>query len=219
MNENRIKYPRTLHLPYSPTVHSDDKALKDTSQFEGEEVVVTIKMDGENTTLAPTYSHARSVDSKNHPSRNWLKNFHSVIKMDIPEGWRVCGENLYAQHSIAYNHLKTFFYAFSIWDENNHCLSWEDTLEWCNLIGLEPVHVIYKGVFNADLIQEAYHKYERESDDGVEGYVVRLASGFHYSKFGKSVAKWVRPNHVQTDKHWSHCEVKPNSLDEGISIA
>jgi hypothetical protein len=45
-----------------------------------------------------------------------------------------------------------------------------------------------------------------------EGYVVRLASGFHYRGFRQSVAKYVRKDHVQTDDHWKSREVVPNRL-------
>ena len=48
----RIKYPRTYHLPYSQS-KTDDKTLSNDDQFKGMEVVVTIKMDGENTTIYP----------------------------------------------------------------------------------------------------------------------------------------------------------------------
>ena len=59
----RIKYPRTPHLPYSMSKTDDDKTLPDDSQFEDMNVVVTIKMDGENTTIYPDgYVHARSLD-------------------------------------------------------------------------------------------------------------------------------------------------------------
>ena len=72
-----VKYPRTWHLPWSPGATKDDRVLPDTAHFNSQEVVVTVKMDGENTTLYPDYLHARSLDSRNHPSRNWIKNLHS----------------------------------------------------------------------------------------------------------------------------------------------
>jgi hypothetical protein len=48
---NRVKYPRTFHLPWSPGRGKDDKGHSGTSMFEGKEVVVTVKMDGECTSL------------------------------------------------------------------------------------------------------------------------------------------------------------------------
>lgn len=198
-----VKYQRTYHLPNSPTVNKDDRQLADTSNFDGKEVVVTIKMDGENTTMYNDYIHARSLDSNNHPSRNWVKNFHSQIMCDIPDGWRVCGENLYAKHSIHYNDLQSYFQVFSIWDENNVCLSFDDTREWCELMGLDFVPIIYKGRFDAEFIHNEFLRYQSKSNDEVEGYVVRLADSFEYGSFRDSIAKWVRPNHVQCHGHWT----------------
>jgi len=39
----------------------------------GREVVVTEKMDGENTTMYCDNIHARSIDGRHHPSRDWVK--------------------------------------------------------------------------------------------------------------------------------------------------
>ena len=55
---NRIKYPRTPHLPFSPGRSDDDIGLGKV-EFTGE-VVVTEKLDGENTTLYHDYLHART---------------------------------------------------------------------------------------------------------------------------------------------------------------
>lgn len=208
-----IKYPRTFHLPSSQGATNDDKILRDTSHFVGKRVVITEKRDGENSSLYRDHFHARSLDSRNHPSRNWLKNFHGQIKSDIPEGYRVCGENLYAKHSIEYNNLSSYFECFSIWNENNVCLGWEDTVEWCDVIGIELVPVWYIGVWDDANIENI------ATDvvcNGGEGIVVRLEGEFHYDDFGVSVAKWVRANHVQTDKHWMHSEIVKNKLRSSI---
>ena len=90
-----IKYPRTLHLPWSPGLMNDDRQLESTEHFENREVVVTVKMDGENTSMYKDYLHARSIFGASHPSRGWVKNLHSKISYEIPEGWRFCGENLH----------------------------------------------------------------------------------------------------------------------------
>jgi hypothetical protein len=199
-----VKYQRTYHLPWSPTPSSDDRVLSQAQMmqnFDGKRVIVTKKMDGENTTMYPDYIHARSVDSRNHPSRNWVKNFWAQISGDIPEGWRVCGENLFAEHSIKYDDLESYFYGFSIWNERNFCLDWDLTLEYFELMGIKPVEVIYDAVFNEQDIRQLVKKLNSEHD---EGYVLRTADGFSYGDFRHSMAKFVRPNHVQTVKHWMH---------------
>lgn len=72
-----MKYPRTPHLPWSPGASVDDVRLEGLDGFEGEEVVVTEKLDGENTTLYRDGLHARSMDSAHHPSRTWVKALHA----------------------------------------------------------------------------------------------------------------------------------------------
>lgn len=211
MTNKRTKYPRTFHLPFSPGKSSDDKSLKDLSPFENKEVVVTVKMDGENTTLYRDGFHARSIDSRHHPSRDWLARWHASIAHDIPNGWRICGENLYAQHSIVYDDLPSYFLGFSIWDEHNNALDWDSTLEYFDIIGIHPVDTIYRGIFNEQKIPDLVNEFDTIKN---EGFVVRLCESFNYSDFNKSVAKWVRKGHVQTTKHWMHTSVNPNNLSK-----
>lgn len=208
-----IKYPRTYHLPWSPGCTADDRVLTDTSFFEGKEVVVTVKMDGENTTMYSDHIHARSIDSANHPSRNWVKGYHAKVAYQIPSGWRVCGENLFAAHSIRYSSLPSYFLAFSIWDEFNRCLSWDDTLEWCELLELQSVPVLYRGVWSEEEVRKlATSEY---SGNECEGYVVRVANSFSYGDFRKAMAKYVRAGHVKTSHHWRFAAIRQNHLTSG----
>jgi hypothetical protein len=210
----KIKYPRTYHLPFSPGKSSDDKVLKSYDGFVGQTVIVTEKMDGENTTLGNGYMHARSLDSRHHPSRDWVKQFHGSISHLIPEGYRVCGENLYAKHSIGYSNLKSYFYGFSVWDINT-CLDWETTQLWFDELGVVSVPVLIgPHTFNEKIL-------ERLADDipgDCEGFVVRVVDSFDYSEFGSKVAKWVRKDHVQTESHWMFSEVVPNGFSGSKSL-
>jgi hypothetical protein len=205
-----IKYPRSNHVPWSQSVNKDDRVLKDVNHFVGKRVIVTTKMDGENTSMYNDYIHARSIDSNNHPSRNWVKNFWSGIRYDIPEGWRICGENLYAEHSIHYKDLDSYFMLFSIWNDKNECLSWDETVEWAELMNIKTVPLLYDGVFDEITIRKLWDESKR---DEMEGYVIRLASSFKYAEFGRSLAKFVRKGHVQSCKHnWQTQPVIPNGL-------
>lgn len=210
-DDNKYKYGRTLHFSWSEGVSSDDKVNHDLSNFEGKEVVCTIKMDGENQTLMRDWYYARSLDSNNHPSRNWVKGLWGSIRYDIPENWRICGENLYATHSIHYDDLPSYFMVFNIWNSSNICLDWDDTVAWCELLGLEPVYVLYRGIFDINIIKELHKKLDLSRD---EGFVMRLVEPFKYSEFSKSMVKWVRKGHVQTDAHWSTQKIEPNKLKE-----
>lgn len=203
------KYPSSPHLPWSPGVSEDDIILDSTDPFQGKEVVVTEKMDGENTTMYRGRIHARSLDSRGHPSRDWVKQLHGQIQHHIPEGYRLCGENVYAQHSIKYEGLDSYFYLFSVWDEHNRALDWDSTLEWAELLGLITAPELYRGAWDRDTIQNL------DIDlTCIEGYVVRTVEGFAFEDFRNHLAKWVRKGHVQTDQHWMHAQVIPNSLRE-----
>jgi RNA ligase len=204
-----VKYPRTMHLPWSEGVGEDDRTLKNIEHFVGKEVVVTEKFDGENTSIYPDYIHARSLDGRNHPSRNWVKNFASSFQFAMPKGWRICGENLYAKHSIHYSNLNSYFLGFSIWDETNRCLSWDETIEWFQLLDIEPVRVLWRGTFDEELIRRLYTPENRDQE---EGYVVRVAESFSYGQFQNSVAKFVRKNHVHTHGHWMREIITVNGI-------
>lgn len=204
-----VKYPRTYHLPWSPGLQNDDRRIEDLTGFEGQRVVVTEKMDGENTTLYQHHLHARSLDSRHHPSRNWVKALHGQVAHHIPPGWRVCGENLFAKHSIAYANLTSYFLVFNIWDEPGVCLSWHETKEYCQLLELETVPVLYEGPWNEDTIRGLGDQLSCERQ---EGYVVRRAGQIQPENFGKEVAKYVRAGHIQTDAFWMNQPVVPNTL-------
>ena len=133
--EISVKYPRTLHLPWSDTIGPDgDHVMVSTAVFAGREVVVTEKLDGENTTLYRTHLHARSLDSGHHPSRGWIKNYGARLGPHLPPGVRLCGENLFALHSIAYQTLPSYFLVFGVWN-GDELLSWDETIEFCARLG------------------------------------------------------------------------------------
>lgn len=212
---SRVKYPRTFHLPWSPGVTADDRVMDDPDEvFGGAEIIVTEKCDGENTTFYRDYLHARSIDYAPHPSRDRVRALHGSIAHEIPEGWRVCGENVYAVHSIAYDALPAHFLVFSIWNNKNECLPWDETVMWAQLLGLHTVPVIARGTWNEEHVRLSNGVTKGQLGGDREGYVVRLAAGFHYRMFRRSVAKYVRKNHVTTDDHWKSREVVPNRLRE-----
>lgn len=205
-----VKYPRTSHLPWSPGRTDDDRSIPTLEYLEAaDEIVVTEKLDGENTTMYSDYIHARSLDSRHHPSRNWVKNFHATIKHDIPDGWRLCGENLYAVHSIAYSGLDSYFKLFSVWNAANQCLSWDETVEWAELLGCATVPVLYRGRWDKQLLTRMAETIDTTKQ---EGYVVRTAAAFNYLDFPTRVGKFVRANHVHTHGHWMREQMTVNGL-------
>jgi hypothetical protein len=206
----RFKYPRSMHLPFSPGRSDDDKVQHDLTALQtADEIVVTLKQDGENTTFyADGHSHARSVTASPHPSRDHVRALAAMVGPQLPYGWRVCGENMWAVHSIEYRDLPAHFLVFSIW-EQDRCLSWDETTEWAELLDLTMVPVIYRGPM---LDEAGLSKVFAPYADAHEGYVVRDAAEFRVSDFQQRLVKFVRASHVQTDQHWIHQEMRVNGL-------
>lgn len=213
-----FKYPKTPHLPYSPHYDTrDDLKWANVDPLMGKRVVITEKLDGENTSLYRDKIHARSIDSAYHPSRAWVKALHGRIAHEIPVGWRICGENLYATHSIHYDTLPSYFMVFAVFDDSNVCLSWKDTCDLAGLLQLEIVPILYQGLFESAPIGSLI---ERGSSFGpvAEGFVIRNESAFPYSEFTQHVVKYVRPHHVTTDEHWMKQTIIPNGLSEASHL-
>lgn len=207
----RFKYPRTFHVPWSPgKTDSSDKTLNDITHFKSRGIVVTEKMDGENTTIYHDgYCHARSIDSGSHPSRDIIKKIAGEIGHRIPTGWRLCGENLFAKHSIHYKELPAYFLIFNIWNDENTCLSWKETVKFCKFFNMKHVPVLFHGMWNRYELNKIE---EVISTSNSEGYVIRYASHFKYENFTKSTAKWVKKDHVQCSEHWMHQPMIKNNL-------
>lgn len=206
--EMYYKYPRTYHLPYSLGMTSDDKILPDDSIFFNKEVVVTVKMDGENTTITNDKVYARSIDSKHEWYHSWLMNYASSRQIHINQTERICGEYLYCKHSIKYTNLPSYFMGFSFWKDTK-CLHWDETVDLFSILDIHPVYVIYRGIYNREVIEKLFHNVVKS---GEEGIVVRNVESFEYDEFSKNVAKCVRKNHVQTDTHWKNSKIEQNDL-------
>ncbi|RKE19675.1 RNA ligase family protein [Streptomyces sp. TLI_171] len=209
----RVHYPRTPHLPWSPGAAADDLRSGDLSGLAGAEVVVTEKLDGENTTLYADGLHARSLDSAHHPSRAWVKGLQGRIGAHLPAGWRICGENLFARHSLAYTDLDSWFYGFSVWTAEDRCLDWDATVRFLRRLGVPAPRVLWRGRYDERALRALKFDLNRQ-----EGYVVRTVDGFDRGEFGRRVAKWVRPQHVQTDTHWMHAAVVENGLGPNSAL-
>jgi hypothetical protein len=178
-------------------------------------------MDGENLNIYPDGSwHARSIETPYHPTREWAGRIAGEVGYKIPDGWKICAENLYGTHSIKYTDLRSYVQVYGIVDENNEFLSWPDTAYWCELLDLEHVPVLWRGELHFDqggdplvtpdddewrdipLAEISEERVNERAGREAEGYVMRTVEGFPVPDFEYYVGKWVRENHVQTDEHW-----------------
>ncbi|MBL3610599.1 RNA ligase family protein [Rhodovulum sulfidophilum] len=202
------KYGRTFHLPFSPGATSDDKVMSSLEGLMAEDLVVTEKMDGENTTIHAGGSHARSPDSRYHPSRDWLKAFAAGIFPYLAESERIVGENLYARHSVAYDALPSYFLGFA-WIVGDEIQSWDLTQARFGELGIQPVATLYRGAYRTGLFEDLARALDLSRQ---EGFVARIAGSFPESDMPRRMGKYVREGHVQSEIHWMKAELIANGL-------
>jgi len=199
------KYGRTYHFPFSSGTTSDDKILQDWQQLLQSELILTEKLDGENTCFKESGVYARShvAPTRNPWAQNaweiWSRIHHELGTLEI------FGENLYGLHSIEYTNLESYFYVFAVRDEHRW-LSWEEVVFYANLLNLPTVPVINQGFFTEDALRSIIDKQMKTGSHlggECEGLVVRNAENFFEDDFSINVLKYVRANHVKTDEHWT----------------
>jgi RNA ligase len=191
-----VKYPRTYLVPWSEEVSGGDRMLDSVAQFSGSRVVATEKMDGENMTLYRDFFHSRSVESNSHFSRRCMEEIWQRVRHAIPVGWRICGEYLYAAHTVRYDDLASYFLGFSVWNQENVCLSWDRTLEFLRERDIATVPVLFDGLFDSVGVHQGWLN---GSSARSEGYVLRSACEIEYVRFRALVGKFVRAGYRQSE--------------------
>ncbi len=216
------KYPRTYHFPFSPGATNDDRIALDFENVCNEEIIVTEKLDGENTCMNQFGVFARSHSSPTqNPWANYMWDKWRALENEFGD-LEFFGESLYAIHSIIYTNLKEYFYLFGV-RQNNIWLSWEEIILYANIINVPLAPVLYRGklkdwtgynqkisaeknmenLVNSFVIQDSKLSDEKIGKSPTEGVVVRVVRAFEEDDFANCVFKWVRKNHVQTDAHWT----------------
>jgi hypothetical protein len=198
------KYPRTYHFPFSEGAVNDDRIQYDWERLLSHELVITEKLDGENTCIKTSGVYARSHGATN---RNpWAKPVWDIwerIGRTLGD-LHLFGENLYAIHSIQYERLDHHFFIFGI-RENDTWLSWEAVCEYAYILDLPVAPLVSSGVFSIQEMQTIIQQKQLHGSalGGIsEGVVARRAAAFPDADFPEAVLKYVRKNHVQTDEHW-----------------
>lgn len=205
------KYPRTYHLPFSPGTTSDDRIAKEISALFREPVVITEKLDGENTCLNRfgVFARSHSAPTRN-PWAGYLQKRWQTLRHDLGT-LELFGESLYAVHSIEYTGLPEHYFLFAI-RNGDRWLSWAEVETYSQLLGLPTVPVLFRGRVSEMNLQSQIDTLVAEpsvlSDPEFgsttrEGVVIRVARELSDAEFSTHVFKWVRKDHVQTTEHWT----------------
>ena len=208
------KYPRTFHFPFSPGTTSDDRIARNVSSLtSGCRVIVTEKLDGENTCLNERGVFARSHGAATrNPWASYLWNLHARLKGNL-HSIELFGESVYAVHSIKYGALPGHFFLFAVRD-GERWLSWDDVVEYAEIVGVPTVPVLRDSPVTPATLQPMVEGLVTTPSrlsaplslgysSPMEGLVARVADAFSHEAFSASVFKWVRKGHVQSGEHWA----------------
>ena len=202
-----MKYPKTLHFQWSPGTDSSDRFAYDISKLIGVPIVITEKLDGENNAMTSKGVYARShTDFTISPWSAKVRELHQQLKHSLSEDLYIFGEAMSAVHSIEYTNLTSHFYMFGA-RYNGVWSSWQEVEDFAFLLDLPTAPVLFKGIVNTEkelqeLIEELV-KHDSACGGKREGIVCRVQREFNDDEFKTCVAKWVRPNHVSTNSHWT----------------
>lgn len=214
MEQINTKYPRTYHLPYSPGATKDDKKLKGNwfDYYKDKEIVITEKLDGENNAMNrhDVFARSHSAPTRTSWSKNMWENngvWQRCYRLIGEDEW-VYGENLYGEHSIHYDRLPEYFHIFAVRNDKTYTwYSWDDVETMSGILKIPTVPVLHRGTVASErelqTLVEYFTAQPSVYGEVREGVVIRIADEFPVDEFSHNVCKWVRPNHVTTDEHWT----------------
>ncbi len=202
------KYNRTYHLDFSPGATSDDRIADTVDTLIGIPIIITEKLDGENTGMTNDGVYARShAEFTISPWSREVRQLHKQkVEGNLEENVFIFGENMEGIHSIEYSDIDSYFYMFGIRD-NNTWLSWDKVEEYSYLLDIPTVPILYNGIINSkkELTNIVTRIMNEPSGLGgeKEGIVIRKHGQFDDEDFADYLQKWVRKDHVTTDEHWT----------------
>jgi hypothetical protein len=194
--------------------------MADVSSLLDVPLVITEKCDGSNLTYTRTAVFSRSHSGPpGHPSFDLAKATHARIAHELSLGLSLFCEYCYAVHSITYGALPDYSLVFGARDDREgRFWDWDMVVAQAADLGLPTVPELYRGQVSTagELEALTLSLAVQPSVFGGprEGVVVRHAGEFRDADFQRSLAKWVRSDHVTTDEHWMHQDIRPQRLAE-----
>ncbi len=192
--------------------------MADVSSLLSIPLVITEKCDGSNLTYTRTAVFSRSHSGPpGHPSFDLAKATHARIAHELSLGLSLFCEYCYAVHSITYGALPDYSLVFGARDDREgRWWEWDMVVAQAADLGLPTVPELYRGqVETARELEELTLSLAAQPSvfgGPREGVVVRHAGEFRDADFQRSLAKWVRSDHVTTDEHWMHQSIRPQRL-------
>ncbi|RQM26291.1 hypothetical protein B5M09_003463 [Aphanomyces astaci] len=221
-----MKFPRTKHLLPTAGISRDDLVFDplDASAFLRTPIVCQEKVDGANLGLflSPDFqvvaqNRSHYTTSETAPQFKGLDVWIQVHQFELcellspPGRYVLYGEWLYAQHSIAYTNLPSYFLAFDMYDRELECFwSVERLQQALDETSIHMVPTVFTGTYSSmEQLKTLLETKSQFYDGVVEGVVIRKEANQQLH----AKAKLVRDDFIQhIDKHWTTKGVVKNHL-------
>lgn len=211
----RIIVPQ-VNLPGKLSLSKDEA----NSLLNGE-VIVEEKLDGANTGIIrhkqgfSLQKRGSLVGQSEHAQFQYFHNWSSYQNydklMNLPNGFIVYGELMYACHTVYYDELPDYFLVFDIINtKKERWMDRDERDDFCNQYKLHQVPLINKGYFHLDELYGMIPDKSNFGNEPAEGIVIK-----RYTKKGYIRTKLVRPEFVkrlEENEHWIHSSLKVNKL-------
>ena len=199
-----LKFRSIKHLPWSPGVHSDDKIAKNLDKLIGEQCIITEKLDGSNVMVSKHGVTSRGGNKNPWDENMWRYNsIFNRIRLKGPEHV-LYFENLYAIHSIEYPYLTDHIHFIGMQYKNEFFPPSIDIEHELYKTPTVPILDVFEPE-NEKHIQEVVEEIMKEESvygGQKEGIVIMPYETFKIRYWHQLVFKYVRANHVQTNKEW-----------------
>lgn len=180
--DTRYKHPKIYNLVSSPIRKNDGEEIHPHEQFfYDKQIIVFPFQNQEIISIYSDYVHGTYLEEhRNGHLSDEVKQLQYEIGYNIPDGWRICG---------VLDHEDNF-QVFTVWNDENVCIDWDDTLEWVDLLDLDEPKTLYEGRFHTPTVRDLEQKTELTSS----GFLIRDKSDFEYPDtfdYAHEMVKWV----------------------------
>ena len=215
--ERTMVYPKTPYFSFSSNFDNDDIVSKNLENFLGKQLVITEKIDGSNIKLEWNGRCYETFTRGGNPTKGHFFSYLKRLIYTLPpieKNYSIFCEYVAFAHNIDYKEIPNILYIISVFDKSTQqFLSWDDTRNISNYLGLPTVPELFIGIINStDELKGICLSFQGKSEispsASKEGVVVRLYNSFHIKDFPISVAKCVFPDFQRRN----NLLLKPHSL-------
>jgi len=218
-----LKYEKTFRV-VSPKIRIRGKfclSKQEQNALLTGRVEITEKVDGANVGIIRskqgwTLQKRRGLADSIHPQFSFFWNWarHNEPKIvQIPIGWIIYGELMYAQHNIDYDKLPSYFLVFDIWNGKKF-LDHGDRIQEVKKFGFQHVPVLYYGYTETNSLDDFIMTSHCSFKDMMEGIVIK---NYRKQQRGKLVrAEFIKQ--LEEDEHWMNKPVIRNKLADTAHI-